>query len=442
MLVSREGALPGAADWNHAYGDIANTVKSNDQRVKLPLGLLWFGGNSNLDILPRHGHGPSEQVVGGRLFIEGMNCLSARDVYTGRVLWKRDFEDLGTINIYHDDTYADTPLSTAYNQVHIPGANARGTNYVATEEGVYLVVGSRCLLLDAATGQTLRQFELPAQADGQPPLWAFVGVYENLLLAGTGFGNYSQRLGYQYTPEGKRGVAWSPEYNGSLGLLAFDRKSGAILWRVDATHSFLHNGIVAGGGRIYCLDKLPQRVEDQYRRRGTPLPDYRLLALDAASGKLIWQRTEKVFGTWLGYSQEQDILLQAGAAAGDRSPDEVATGMATYRARRRRPVVGKAGPEVCRPLHPPQRPDHHEPDQLQGLAGRVPFAGRRAGHDCPSSDRGDGPLDVYAHVRLQHGGGERAPVDLSFRSGRLLRSDDALRHGQFRRLQAPAAAPT
>ncbi|MCU0981926.1 MAG: hypothetical protein MUF25_22465, partial [Pirellulaceae bacterium] len=43
LILSREGPLPGAGQWTHAYGDVANTVKSNDRRVKLPLGLQWFG---------------------------------------------------------------------------------------------------------------------------------------------------------------------------------------------------------------------------------------------------------------------------------------------------------------------------------------------------------------------------------------------------------------
>ena len=51
-------------------------------------------------------------------------------------------------------------------------------------------IGSRCLLLDAATGQTLREFVLPATDGAAAPLWGFVGVYQDLLLAGTGFGNY------------------------------------------------------------------------------------------------------------------------------------------------------------------------------------------------------------------------------------------------------------
>jgi hypothetical protein len=82
VVVRRVGKLPGSADWTHQHGNIANTVKSDDHRVKLPLGVLWFGGSSNMDVLPRHGHGPPEQVIGGRLYIEGMNSLSARDVYT------------------------------------------------------------------------------------------------------------------------------------------------------------------------------------------------------------------------------------------------------------------------------------------------------------------------------------------------------------------------
>lgn len=349
MLLAREGPLPGAGQWTHAYGDIANTVKSDDELVRLPLGLLWFGGNSNEDVLPRHGHGPSQQVLGGRLFIQGMNSLSARDVYTGRVLWQRQFEDLGTYQVYYDESYEDTPLSTAYNQLHLPGANLRGTNYVAADEGVYLVIGERCLLLDAASGCTLREFVLPPGADGKSPDWGYIGVYGDLLLAGTGFGHYDQRFGYSYEPASKRGLAWAPERSGSLGLLAFDRHRGHVVWRVQARYSFLHNGIVAGGGRIYLLDKLPARVEDQYRRRGTDVPPSRLVTIDAGSGAPLWSLEEGVFGSWLSYSDEHDLLVQAGAAASDRSPDEASRGLTVHRAADgsvlwSKPTLSYAGP--------------------------------------------------------------------------------------------------
>ena len=80
-VLTREGALPGSGDWTHQYGDAANTGVSKDSLVRAPLGLLWFGGSSNVTILPRHGHGPPEHVVDGRLFIEGPESMRAMDVY-------------------------------------------------------------------------------------------------------------------------------------------------------------------------------------------------------------------------------------------------------------------------------------------------------------------------------------------------------------------------
>ncbi|MCA9200761.1 MAG: PQQ-binding-like beta-propeller repeat protein, partial [Planctomycetales bacterium] len=337
-VVTREGALPGAANWTHQYGDIANTVKSDDSRVKLPLGVLWFGGSSNLDVLPRHGHGPPEQIVDGRLFIEGMTSLSCRDVYTGQILWQRTFENLGTYDIYFDDTYADTPLDPAYNQVHIPGANGRGTNFVATHDLVYIVEGDACNVLDAKTGETVKVISLPADVPKENRQWAYIGVYNDILLAGAGFANYRERHSISFDEVDKllsgnsKGFgSKSMDVSASMGLIAFDRHTGEQIWKTDAKHSFLHNGIVAGDGRIYCLDKLPGPVEDKLRRRGISAPDtYRILALNADSGEPIWEVDENIFGTWLGYSEEYSLLLQAGAAASDRMKTEVGQGMAVY----------------------------------------------------------------------------------------------------------------
>ncbi len=337
VIVRRQGALPGSADWTHQYGDIANTIKSNDSRVKLPLGILWFGGSSNMDVLPRHGHGPPEQVVGGRLFIQGMNCLSARDVYTGRVLWKRDFTDLGTFDVYYDNTYENLPLNPKYNQVHIPGANARGTNYVVTDDRVYIVEANVCHALDPATGETLADFQLPKSESGQEENWGYLGVYQDVLIGGLGFAMYRDRHGLVFESDkqlraSKAGFGTkSLDRAASVALVGFNRHSGKQLWKVDANHSFWHNGIVAGGGKVYCLDRSPKQIEDALRRRGKSNPEsYRIVAFDFQTGQRLWEIKDNIFGTWLGYSEQQDLLLQAGAKASDRLPDEVAQGMAVY----------------------------------------------------------------------------------------------------------------
>ncbi|TWU25393.1 Alcohol dehydrogenase [cytochrome c] precursor [Novipirellula galeiformis] len=339
VCVRRVGALPGSADWTHQNGDVANTLKSNDSRVKLPLGVLWFGGNSNMDILPRHGHGPPEQVVGGRLYIQGMNSLSCRDVYTGRDIWKRDFDDLGTFDVYFDTTYEDTPLDTKYNQVHIPGANARGTNYVVTEDRVYMLVGNACLALDPLTGETLHQIELPHDDNGDQAEWGYIGIYEDVLVGGLGFAKYRERHDLEF--ESDKGLSANKAGFGSksldraasAGLIGFDRHTGKQLWQVMAKHSFWHNGIVAGGGKLYCLDKNPSHIEEALLRRGQPEPDdYRILTMDYRTGQTLWEVAEGIFGTWLGYSPQFDLLLQAGAKASDRLTSETGHGMTVYHA--------------------------------------------------------------------------------------------------------------
>ncbi len=332
VAVVRAGALPGAADWTHQYGDVANSVKSDDQRVRLPLGLLWFGGNNNREVLPRHGHGPSEQVVGGRLFIEGMNCLNARDVYTGRTLWKTELEDLDNFGVYYDATYTNLPLSTIYNQKHIPGANARGANFVATADSVYVVASNFCRVLDARNGALIRTLSLsPKSGETEPPQWGYLGVYEDILLAGAGFARYSRQMATGATNRPATTAVNLVDLSASRGLIALDRRTGQVLWQVEARHSFLHNGIVAGNGRVYCLDKLPKSVVDKWKRRGRAAPpDYRLAAFDARNGQLRWETTNNVFGTWLSYSPARDVLLQAGASASDRLKDEADKGLVAY----------------------------------------------------------------------------------------------------------------
>ncbi|MCA9127938.1 MAG: PQQ-binding-like beta-propeller repeat protein [Planctomycetales bacterium] len=339
LAITRVGALPGSADWTHQYGDVANSIKSDDSRVKLPLGILWFGGSSNLDVLPRHGHGPPQQVIGGRLFIEGMSSLSARDVYTGRVLWTRNFGDLGNYDVYYDSTYEDAPLNPMYNQVHIPGANGRGTNYVVTEDRVYLVQGNRCLILDPETGDDLGEIKLPPEPSGETAEWGYIAVYEDVLLGGLGFAMYRDRYSLKFESDdqlksSRQGFgSKSLDRAASRALIGFNRFSGEQLWRVDALHSFWHNGIVAGGERVYCLDRNPKMIEEALQRRGLPLPDtYRIVALDARNGQVDWEVKESITGSWLGYSKNNNLLLQAGAQASDRLYDEIGQGMRVYNA--------------------------------------------------------------------------------------------------------------
>ncbi len=332
VLLSREGPLPGSAPWTHMYGNIANTSKSDDELVKAPLGLLWFGGNSHRDILPRHGHGPPEQVIGGRLFIEGDNCLSARDVYTGKVLWKREFPNMGTFGIYYDESHNPDPLDTTYNQVHIAGANARGTNFVATDTEVYLVMQGKCVVLDAADGHTRREISLPREpGTGPSPTWGYVGVCDDLLLAGSQFARFSEGPAPERLDTDDQNPWDDFDVSSSRRLVAMDPKTGDVLWTRKARYAFRHNAIAVAHGRLYCIDNLPHPVRYKLILRGQePEAAPELLCLDVRTGDLLWKVTENVFGTWLGYSESRDILLQGGRASRDMISGEPTERMIAY----------------------------------------------------------------------------------------------------------------
>lgn len=169
-VLRRGGPLPDTGSWTHQYADASNSLISADRRVKVPLGLLWFGGPSNDEILPRHGHGPSPQVAGGRLVIEGPDMLRCVDVYTGRVLWEKDLPGLGQ---YYNTTR------------HFPGAGEIGSNYVTVPDAVYVVYGEQLLMLDAATGETTRTLRLDADGDNPHPAWGYLAASDNTLVCTT-----------------------------------------------------------------------------------------------------------------------------------------------------------------------------------------------------------------------------------------------------------------
>ncbi len=322
LIVRRTGPVPGAGTWTCQNGDAGNTLVSADANVKAPLGVLWFGGPSNREVLPRHGHGPVPQVIGGRLFIEGRDMLRAIDVYTGRLLWQREFKDVG---IFYDTTD------------HHPGAGAIGGNYVCTSDSLYLAWGRRCLRLDPATGDTLAEFQLPPDDSGPQPYWGYLGVLGDHLVAGSSpmlllARAPGEKLDEDDKEQLKREVPlFSPFGEGSHRLVVMNRWSGQVQWTREAQYDFRHNAIAIGDDKLFCLDRMSEKRLAHFRRRGTvPVADFRLYALDLKTGDVVWQSAECVFGTWLAYSPATGRLLQGGSKNRDRAEDEVGRGLAVF----------------------------------------------------------------------------------------------------------------
>ena len=74
MSVTVGEPLEGAGSWTHQNTDAANTLCSDDTRLRAPLAMLWYRDTDF--VLPnRHGRGPAPLVDRGRMFVEGLHGL-------------------------------------------------------------------------------------------------------------------------------------------------------------------------------------------------------------------------------------------------------------------------------------------------------------------------------------------------------------------------------
>jgi len=110
------------------------------------------------------------QVVDGRMIIEGVDLMRAIDIYTGRLLWETKLPGVGYF----------------YNNLaHQPGANASGSNFVSTPDGIYVAYNNTCVRLDPATGKKVGEFALPKfKGLKESPRWGYVNVVGDYLIGG------------------------------------------------------------------------------------------------------------------------------------------------------------------------------------------------------------------------------------------------------------------
>ncbi len=99
----------------------------------------------------------------------------------------------------------------------------------------------------------------------------------------------------------------------SRRLIVMNRHSGEVLWDRDAQVGFRHNGIASSGDNIFVVDGLPEQAMELLARRGEePNEKSEVISLDLETGDEIWRSEGQVYGDYLLYSEEHDILVRSG----------------------------------------------------------------------------------------------------------------------------------
>ncbi|MBC8354367.1 MAG: PQQ-binding-like beta-propeller repeat protein [Planctomycetes bacterium] len=272
-VLTRAGALPGAADWTHEYGDSANSLMSQDQLVKAPLGVLWFGGPAAASELffNRHYWPPSLTVNQGRMFFQGPEVFVAADIYTGRVLWKKKLPE------------GSSPgrRGNFFEKVRV------GFHFLAAEDAVYLSDGNKCEKINQATGETEATFRLK-RPDAR---WGTMRIWEDRLICTV----------FLPDEEGE----YQPEE-----IVSIDRNTGEQIWQHEAEYTAPVAAL--GENEVFFYDGVLDGLYDAWKRKGL-VPKSGdtgyLKSLDIRTGKQIWQSGTARAVTWLGVSSRDGVLV-------------------------------------------------------------------------------------------------------------------------------------
>jgi outer membrane protein assembly factor BamB len=261
VLLRRDGALPGAADWSHAEANAASTGACEDTFIRPPLAVLWFDAARRWHKYPGQ---VQVRIAGGRVILFEEGVLHASDVYTGRELWEIEVP-FGTKPLTNPS--ARDAVRYARHRQWGPRATLPSTaELVVTGDAIYLSAGSGCMTFNPATGERTGQIDLP---EGYDKPWTNLRVSGDYLVGSSG--NH---------------------------VLCVDRHTGKLRWHLETAQDEL--SLAVGGEKVFCAELAdPRRGQDPSRDGGT-------FAVDIATGKKLWQRTG---GARLRYSPSLDIVV-------------------------------------------------------------------------------------------------------------------------------------
>lgn len=289
-------ALPGAGEWTHYYGNVANTANSGELGLENNMKLLWYGQPGARYITDRHNRPMSSLFKNGIVVTPGIHRLMAYDAYNGTRYWD-----------------AAIPESTRV-------AVLRDCGWVAlADDLVYVAHDDDCVALDVATGRPTTYMTTPTM--GATKLnWGYLAVVDGQII-GSGQEKGASLIGHSL------GHVYEAYYDGkpiatSRYLFAMDRHSGELLWTYQrpAGSVIVNPCIAIGGDYIYFIEsRNSQAVNDgDGRVAGSVLmsgnSEY-LVKLDVNSGAEVEAKQVNLPFQHVAYllcAGDRDLVIAAG----------------------------------------------------------------------------------------------------------------------------------
>jgi outer membrane protein assembly factor BamB len=265
--------LENAGQWTHQYGDAGNSTNAgeslNGASGTGELTLQWIGRPGGDFGIDRQSRMPAPLAVGGRLYHQGMSRLITLDAYNGSVLWGLEIPDLRRLNMPRDCS-----------------------NWCADTDKLYVAIEERAWILDGATGERSATL-LPAPLKSGAHLnWGYIGRAGNKL-----FGSSTRPNSVYLRFWG--GDAWFDEKEGegtgkvcSDNFFAYNVANNEVAWTYEKG-VIINPTIALGDGRVFFVECRHPAILAQEKRQVSEQElwqDQYLVALDAETGKLLWEK--------------------------------------------------------------------------------------------------------------------------------------------------------
>ena len=275
--------------WTHQYHGADGVPASTDTVFDLPVGFKWSAGlpmnfDNPLRSANRYSSTRALLLNDGRCFsfstgvVENLGAgwkskygtaqyLTCRDAFNGRMIWRTKIGET-----YYGGLYIENLAPMVSINQHV---------YVAGDNGKMLVISTR-------TGKILR--ELPTTY-----IPGVIASTKGIVVVATWEGGKSMGSVARYD---RRRMDWAIA-KGTVE--AYDDKSGKQLWKQD----LLGTSLRIADGRVFIVS----RDADDPReagKRGEKRPSQKVIALDLAKGKVLWEAADESFK-----ATNQNITLEA-----------------------------------------------------------------------------------------------------------------------------------
>lgn len=264
--IFRRGRLPNTGEWSHQYGNADNSACSKDDLIQGEMMVQWWGRPGARPMPDRGPRNPPPVSANGRLYVQGNRTLFGLDAYNGTVLWAKQIPTMRRANMPRD-----------------------GSNMVAADEHVCVAMHGKCVAFDGQTGKRLRNFEIPDELELDGFDWGYVSRIESNL-----FGS-AVRPNSQYI--GDKGEWYETSQDKDIAKVTSDAffsvnaYTGTMNWAYS-DGQIINSTITVADGLVFFVESRSDAAKnaDRGRLSREVLQDQVLVAIDAVSGEIVWQK--------------------------------------------------------------------------------------------------------------------------------------------------------